>query len=116
MGKEWTDEQIDDLLKQSRETFGTTLPLAAEIEKMDAFVRAMLYSAGKKDGFKFRITKVIFQWRHLGIGWSRTEEIEVPYDTAWDVFHAARGHLDRMCEELKDLLGNKYVASTKVKK
>ena len=116
MGKEWTDEQIDDLLKQSRETFGTILPLDAEIEKMNGFIRNMLYSAGKEDGFKFRITKVIFQWQHIGFGWSRTKEIEVPYNIAWDVFHAAKGHLDCMCDELKDLLGKKYVESTKVKK
>lgn len=114
MGQKWTEEQIDDLLNQARMNFGTILPLADEILKTSGFLHRMLSFAGKRDGFRFKITRVVFQWRHRA--WSRDEEIEVPYDVAWAVFHEARKTLDRMCDELKDLLGNKYVASTKVKK
>ena len=81
---------------------------------MNGFIREMFTFVGKKDSFRFKITKVIFQWKHLG--WSCTEEIEVPYDAAWDVFHATRENLDWKCKELKDLLGKKYVESTEVKK
>lgn len=106
-GKKWTDEQIEDLLDQAKKILRTEIPLADEVRRYQHFIFQMYSFACPGDSFKFKVTKVVFSFWHGQR--TRPEEIEIPEEIAWKTFHEAREILDDKCDELKGLLGGKYV-------
>lgn len=102
MGVKWTDEQIDALLRQAREKYQIDIPLAKEISHLQHFLWEMSTFANKKDTFKFKI-KVTFSWWHIPR--EKSDDIEIPEEIAWKVYHEARALLDMKCNRLTDMLG-----------
>ena len=106
-GKKWTDEQIEDLLKQARRLYEIDIPLAKEIVNYQFFIFQMAAFAAPNDSYKFKVTKVVFSFWHGHR--TRAEEIEVPEEIAWKMYHEARELLDIKCDQLKGMMGRKYI-------
>lgn len=103
MGIKWTKEQICALLNKARTLYETEIPLAREISHLESFIWEMSTFAGKEDSFRFKIHRVVFSWFHRGR--TKSEEIDIPADIAWKVYHEARALLDAKCNRLTDMLG-----------
>lgn len=103
MGIKWTDEQIEALLKKSLSMYEIDIPLACEIKSLKSFIWQMSTFAGKGDSFKFKIERIVFSWFHRGR--TKSDEIVIPEEVAWKVYHQAREILDAKCNRLTDMIG-----------
>lgn len=103
MGIKWTDEQINALLRKAKEMYEIDIPLATEIRHLNHFVFEMSTFSTGDDSFKFKVKHIAFAWFHKGR--EKSEEIEIPEEVAWKVFHEARAILDTKCNRLTDMLG-----------
>ncbi len=105
MGKKWTDEQISKLLSYSKQLFETEIPAAKEISRLHFFLQQMLwfYKDGRallelpKKEKKSFLFKVFVNRRE------KPEEIEVPPEAVWSIFHELRDILDQECDSLARL-------------
>lgn len=103
MGIKWTDEQIEALLRKARSLYEADIPLACEISSLKHFIWEMSVFAGEKDTFKFKIERIVFSWFHRGR--TKSDEIVIPEEVAWKVYHQAREILDTKCNRLTDMIG-----------
>lgn len=103
MGIKWTDEQIGALLKKAKDMYEIDIPLATEIRHLNHFIFEMNTFSTGNDSFKFKVEHVVFSWFHRGR--EKSEDIEVPEEVAWKVYHEARAMLDTKCNRLTDMLG-----------
>ena len=103
MGIKWTESQIKDLLRKAKDLYEVEIPLAAEISHLLHFLWEMQIFANKKNRFNFKIKAVVFSW--WGMGKEISNDIEIPEEIAWKVFHEARALLDTKCNRLIDLMG-----------
>lgn len=103
--KPWYDEEVHDLVNYSDSKFGTRIPCADEVLKLNHFIWNMRVFFGKKDKANLVAPMVEKSWlfRVFHIGHSRPWEIEVPEDAVWAVVGQAVQMLDDKCNYLAEL-------------
>lgn len=107
MKKHWLYNEVRDLVDFSDKKFGTRLPCADEVLKLNGFIWDMRVLFDKKDKAKLVAPMVEQSWlfRVFHIGQSRPWEIEVPEAAVWAVVGQAVQMLDDRCNYLAELCG-----------
>lgn len=101
----WTGKEISELRKKAYETFGTEIPLSAEILKLVVFLEQCRFNFKRELPKLTRTVRYSLKW--LPNFWMYPIEAEIPIDAIPIIESAVHELLNARCDELADMCGYK---------